>query len=105
MSISIRPELYCPQWPSQGFESLEAARNWVASFMRWYNEEHRHSALSFVTPGQRYRGEDQALLENRERVYQQAKQRHPNRWSGKTRNWQSANAVALNPEKRVTLAA
>jgi len=101
----FRTVKYCPQWPSQGFESLAAARNWVASFMRWYNEEHRHSALSFVTPGQRYRGEDSTILADREALYQQAKERHPNRWSGNTRNWQSANAVALNPEKRVTLAA
>lgn len=76
-----------------------------ASFVRWYNEEHRHSALSYVTPGQRYRGEGQKLLEAREELYQQAKERHPNRWSGATRNWQSVNAVALNPEKKVPLAA
>ena len=101
----FRTVKYCPQWPSQGFDSLNAARNWVASFIRWYNEEHRHSALNYITPGQQYRGEGQKLLEAREDLYQQAKERHPSRWSGATRNWQSVNAVALNPEKKVPLAA
>jgi putative transposase len=101
----FRTVKYCPQWPSQGFESLGAAREWVASFTRWYNEEHCHSALRFVTPGQRYRGEDQALLEKRKAVYQAAKDRNPNRWSGNTRNWQPIGNVALNPEKEIPLAA
>lgn len=101
----FRTVKYCPQWPSQGFGSLDAARQWVASFMRWYNEEHRHSALRFVTPGQRYRGEDQALLEKRRAVYQAAKDRNPNRWSGNTRNWQPIGTVALNPEKELSLVA
>lgn len=96
---------YCPQWPSQGFASVDAARDWVASFMRWYNEEHHHSALRFVTPGQRYRGEDRALLEKRRTVYHEAKALNPNRWSGRIRNWQPIGAFALNPEKEIPLAA
>ncbi|MFT5608164.1 MAG: putative transposase, partial [Parvicella sp.] len=48
----------------------------------WYNEAHRHSAIRYVTPSQRYRGEDGALLANRETVYQAAKAKKPNRWSG-----------------------
>jgi putative transposase len=73
--------------------------------MRWYNEEHRHSALRYVTPGERYRGEDHAILENRMTVYQAAKDRNPNRWSGITRNWQPIGNVALNSEKEIPLAA
>lgn len=48
---------YCPQWPSDGFASLEAAREWVRDFMAWYNEEHRHSRIRFVTPNERHRGD------------------------------------------------
>lgn len=51
---------YQPGAPSQPFANLEAARQWVAGFVIWYNEEHRHGALPFVTPGQRHRGEDHA---------------------------------------------
>jgi transposase InsO family protein len=34
-----------PLWPSKPFESLEKAREWVAKFVTWYNEEHRHSGI------------------------------------------------------------
>jgi putative transposase len=101
----FRTVKYCPQWPSQGFDSLEAARQWVASFMGWYNEKHCHSALRFVTPGQRFRGEDKVILEKRKAVYQAAKDCNPHRWSGNIRNWQPIGNVALNPEKKISLAA
>ena len=45
---------YHPQYPQRPFESLLAARQWVATFVHWYNEEHRHSAIRYVTPSQRH---------------------------------------------------
>ncbi len=90
---------YCPQWPSDGFASLEAAREWVRDFMAWYNEEHRHSRIRFVTPNERHRGDDKALLAKRDAVYQAARAQHPARWSGKTRDWTPIGAVMLNPER------
>jgi putative transposase len=53
---------YCPQWPPDGFASLEAACIWVRDFMRWYNNEHRHSRIRFVTPAERHRGLDRQVL-------------------------------------------
>ena len=88
---------YHPGAPSQPFERLEDARHWVAGFVDWYNETHRHSALHFVTPGQRHRGEDHALLEQRRQVYAAAKARHPERWSGEIRQWEADTVVCLNP--------
>ncbi len=90
---------YCPQWPSQGFASLDKARDWVKDFVSWYNHEHRHSRIKFVTPAQRHRGEDKGILEKRTTVYELARSRMPERGSGNTRNWSPAGAVALNPEK------
>jgi putative transposase len=90
---------YCPQWPKDGFADLDAARSWVRDFIRWYNHEHRHSSIRFVTPAQRHRGEDQAVLAKRHALYQQARHQHPHRWSGNTRNWQPIGAVTLNPER------
>lgn len=90
---------YCPQWPSEGLESVDAARQWVALFVCWYNEEHRHSQIRFVTPGQRHRGEDKAILSRREQVYAHARERNPSRWSGETRNWTPIEMVSLNPER------
>ena len=93
---------YRPAYPQRSFESLMAARQWVGTFVRWYNEEHRHSAIKFVTPAQRHAGRDGALLRKRAEVYEAAKARRPDRWSGDTRNWEPVTTVHLNPEKSVT---
>ena len=90
---------YCPQWPSQGFATLEAAREWMSDFVRWYNHEHCHSRIKFVTPEQRHQGKDKEILTKRHAVYQRAKAQHPNRWSGSTRNWARICRVDLNPNK------
>jgi len=88
-----------PAWPTRGFATIDAARLWVQNFARWYNLEHRHSAIRFVTPVKRHRGEDRALLASRHQVYQLARAARPDRWSGRTRNWQPIGSVWLNPER------
>lgn len=95
----FRTAKYCPLWPARAFESLTEARQWVLKFVAWYNEVHRHSALKYVTPGQRHRGEDYAVLEQRRDLYAQAQQVNPQRWSKKARNWDLPDAVYLNPER------
>lgn len=90
---------YTPNWPTRGFATIDEARAWVQGFVRWYNLEHRHSGIRFVTPDQRHRGEDPALLAERHRVYQLARSAHPERWSRPTRNWQPIGSVWLNPER------
>lgn len=89
---------YRPDYPAP-FDSLEQARAWVAAFVAWYNGEHRHSALRFVTPDDRHFGREAAILAARERVYEQARRRHPERWSGDARNWTPVGAVRLGPRK------
>ena len=90
---------YVPQWPSSGFKTVEEARVWVDKFTGWYNEEHRHSGIGYVTPEQRHNGEDRVLLSQREALYREARERHPERWSRETRNWQWKAEVTLNPER------
>jgi putative transposase len=92
---------YRPTYPRQSFEDIIAARQWVSAFVHWYNHEHRHSAIRFVTPAERHAGLDAALLHQRINVYEAAKERHPERWSGATRNWQPIRVVHLNPDQRV----
>lgn len=93
---------YRPSYPSQAFENLDLARTWVADFVRWYNLEHRHSSLKFVTPDQRHRGLEDQVLINRDRVYQDARERHPERWARTTRDWTPADSVTLNPRHHDT---
>ena len=61
----FRTAKYCPQFPTRGIADLDAARRWAACFVRWYNEEHRHSGIRFVTPAQRHAGQDRLLLASR----------------------------------------
>jgi Transposase and inactivated derivatives len=93
---------YRPGYPTEGFKALSAAREWVMRFVRWYNEEHRHSGLNFITPNQRHEGLADQVFEKRKEIYTAAKARNPNRWSGTIRNWSLEDEVWLNPEK-VTL--
>lgn len=91
---------YRPEYPSGAFANIEAARTWVEDFVTWYNTEHLHSAINFVTPQDRHTGKDKAILADRQKVYETARKRNPQRWSGKTRNWERIEIVRLNPEKK-----
>ena len=90
---------YRPEYPHKPFETIEAARAWVTAFVAWYNAEHRHSGIRFVTPDQRHDGRENDVLANRVSVYERARRKHPNRWSRGTRNWTPAPAVFLNPKR------
>jgi len=90
---------YVPTWSTQGFATITDVRAWVAGFVRWYNTEHHHNAIRFMTPDQRHRSEDRALLASRHRVYELAPAARPERWSGRTRHWRPIGAVWLNPER------
>lgn len=96
----FRTVKYCHRWPSEGFKSLDDARAWVHEFAKWYNTEHRHSRVKFVTPEQRHNGEDKAILTKRRQLYKKAQQKHPNRWSKDTRNWDEIGSVELNPQSK-----
>ena len=91
---------YMPEYPDRPFVGLLAARTWVRGFVDWYNHEHLHSAINFVTPEQRHQGLDKQILAKRKQVYEQAKSIHPERWSGDTRKWEPVEEVYLNPEKK-----
>jgi transposase InsO family protein len=95
----FRTVKYRPEFPSKGFADLDAARQWAMRFVQWYNYEHRHSGIRYVTPAQRHAGQDRPLLNARHAVYQDARQRNPRRWSRQTRSWAPVTAVTLNPER------
>jgi putative transposase len=98
---------YRPDYPEKPFEGINAARRWVTEFVQWYNHEHQHSAIRFVTPAERHAGLDTTILSQRTTVYEVAKARCPQRWTTTTRNWQPILIVHLNPqpEKETKMAA
>ena len=90
---------YRPDWPGKGFATKTDAQPWVKSCANWYNGKPLHSAIRFGTPTARHAGHDRATLANRASLYAKARTQKPERWSGKTRNWQAAGPVWLNPER------
>lgn len=94
----FRTMKYRPNFPSKPFSSVEEARQWVAGFVSWYNTEHLHSGIGFVTPEDRHSGRDLLVLEQRRAVYARARRRNPERWIGAARSWSHPVEVVLNPQ-------
>jgi transposase InsO family protein len=101
----FRTAKYRPNFPAAGFADLAEARQWAADFVHWYNHEHRHSGIRYVTPAQRHAGEDGPVLAARHALYQRAREANPRRWSGQIRDWTPIGAVTLNPERDSVVAA
>jgi transposase InsO family protein len=90
---------YRPGYASQRFATPADAVAWVERFVQWYNNEHMHSGIGFVTPHDRHTGNDIELLAKRRAVYAQAHQRHPERWTRNVRRWQRPRVVKLQPDR------
>jgi len=95
----FRTMKYVPEYPKKPFGSLEEAIAWVTAFVAWYNHEHLHSGIGYVTPADRHAGRADEILAHRREIYEAAKRRNPERWSGATRNWKADDVVFLNPTK------
>jgi transposase InsO family protein len=93
----FRTAKYRPDYPMRPFASVQEACQWVAAFVDWYNHRHRHSGIKFVTPHQRHNGEAVEICRHRAVVYEQARQRHPRRWTRSTRCWRQPEEVWINP--------
>ncbi len=91
---------YRPEYPSRPFVCEQNAQHWVDTFALWYNTEHLHSEIRFVTPDDRHYGQETAILNHRKEVYAHARQKNPNRWTSQTRNWEPITIVRLNPEQK-----
>ena len=95
---------YHPTFPiATQFKTIRHARVWMEQFADWYNTQHLHSGLKFVTPEQRHTGMDKIILEKRSQVYRMAKQQQPECWSRHTRDWTLPESVTLNPDRKANL--
>ena len=93
----FRTVKYRPDYPNRPFKSREEAWLWVVVFVEWYNHEHRHSGIKFLTPDQRHSGQAIAICRRRNQVYAEAWERHPRLWSRGTRCWRKPEVVWINP--------
>jgi len=92
----FRTMKYHQTYPLRRFRDLLSVRAWVDEFVDWYNAEHRHSGIKYVTPNQRHYGEADAICSIRQQTYEQARQQHPRRWSRPPRDWSQPQIVRVN---------
>nr|WP_254926606.1 integrase core domain-containing protein [Janthinobacterium sp. PC23-8] len=70
---------YRPEFPER-FGSLADARAFCQVFFAWYNDEHRHSGIGYMTPAAMHTGTALAIHAQRDMVLEGAFARHPNRF-------------------------
>jgi len=88
---------YRPGFP-QRFGSLEDARIHCRAFFRWYNHEHRHSGIAYLTPQAVHYGRANEILEARARALDAAYEVNPARFKGKRpQPNRPPEAVWINP--------
>ncbi len=73
---------YRPDFPKR-FGSLVDSRAFCRPFFDWYNNEHRHSGIAFMTPADVHHGRETHILETRSAALNAAFQAHPKRFKGK----------------------
>jgi len=95
----FRTVKYMPAFPHNGFSDIETARRWVDAFVDYYNNDHHHSSLKFLTPNQRHNGSSEEILQRRKEILETAKAKNPERWTGPVQNCTMEQAVWLNPSK------
>ena len=95
---------YCPQFPER-FGSIEDGRAFGQVFFPWYNREHRHSGVGFLTPASVHFGQATAIRERRQHVLAAAYAAHPERFvKGQPQPADLPTAVWINPPAKKTTA-
>jgi transposase InsO family protein len=101
----FRTMKYHESYPHRRFRDLLSVRTWVDGFVDWYNNEHRHSGIKYVTPNQRHYGQAEEICNRRQQTYEKAREMNPRRWSRHLRDWSQPKKVQINhprPEKGIS---
>ena len=96
---------YRPEFPER-FGSMEDARGFCQTFFPWYNTEHHHSGIGFLTPGQLHYGMAKQIVKERQEVLKRAYQTYPDRFKrGMPKPMDPPEAVWINrPTQKKELA-
>jgi putative transposase len=93
---------YRPEFPDR-FGSIEDGRAFGHLFFPWYNNEHHHSGLGFLTPAAVHYGLAEGIREKRKQVLAAAFAAHPERFvKGTPQPAQLPSAVWINPPENKT---
>lgn len=97
---SFRTMKYRPGYPGE-FPTLEAARAYLAGYVRWYNTEHKHSGIALFSPSQVHDGSWELLWKRRDRVLQRYYGQHPGRFRVQPVTASPAGYVGINLPKEI----
>ena len=90
---------YQPDYPER-FGSPLDARTWAQTFFPWYNDEHHHSGIGFLTPAAVHYGQAARLFAQRQQTLNVAYAAHPERFvKGRPIPPALPIAVWINPPK------
>jgi len=93
---------YRPEFPDR-FGSLEHARGVSHDLLGWYNDDHHHSGLRYLTPADVHYGRAATILEVRYGTRVAAYTAHPERFvNGPPRAETLPSAVWINPPSQTT---
>jgi putative transposase len=95
---------YQPDYPER-FGSRVDARTWAQTFFPWYNDEHHHSGIGFMTPAAVHYGGAARLFADRQQTLSLAYAAHPERFvKGQPCPPALPIAVWINPPKSAAAA-
>ena len=93
---------YRPNFPAR-FGCIEDARAHCKTFFAWYNTQHRHSGIAYMTPHSVHSGHAKAMLLVRQATLDTAFADHPNRFKGKRPTPPELPTAAwINPPQKET---
>jgi putative transposase len=96
---------YCPEFPGQ-FDSLGKGELFSRQFFNWYNNEHYHSGIVWLTPVSVHYGQGQQILEKRYQALLQAYKKNPVRFNNRPPKLRELPAaVYINPPQTVLISA
>jgi len=88
---------YRPEFPDR-FGCYEDGLSFCRHFFEWYNDEHYHSGIGYVTPASLHYGEASFVVASRGQILQSAYATHPERFvNGIPQPPQLPSAVWINP--------
>jgi hypothetical protein len=76
---------YRPEFPER-FGCSEDSRSFCRNFFGWYNTEHYHSGIGFLTPEDVHYGRAEQIIKERQTVLKDAFAKHPERFKGNAEN-------------------
>jgi len=83
---------YRPEFPER-FGSIQDARAFCQTFFPWYNTEHYHSRIGYVTPVQKHTGQAELIIAERKIQLTAQREHRKHYWLSQTNNRRRAVVI------------